>query len=58
MIVIDSDGIVLKEHTSSDEYAIDCEIDIGSLKRSSPENMDTMAGTDFFLNRRPELYRL
>lgn len=58
MIVIDSDGIVIKEHTSSDEYAIDCEIDTGFLKRSSPENMDTMTGTDFFLNRRPELYRL
>ncbi len=58
MIVFDSEGNTIKEYASSDEHAIDCELDPGLLKRSSPEDTDTMAGSDFFLRRRPELYRL
>lgn len=58
MIVFDSDGDVIKEYTSSDEHAIDCELDMSLLKRSAPDDTDTMAGMDFFLRRRPELYRL
>lgn len=57
IIVLDPRGDVVGEHSSSEEYALDCVLDPKLLKRASPEDKGTMDGMDFFLKRRPELYR-
>ena len=58
MIVLDPDGNIIAENSSADECALDCELDAKLLRRRSPDDESTMAGTDFFLKRRPELYHL
>lgn len=58
ILVLDSKGDVVGEHSSSDEFALDCTLDPELLKRASPGDRNTMNGMDFFLRRRPELYRL